>query len=590
MEEKENILPETEEMQAAEELIQGEEAGFDQADEYADYDENDFDEYEDYDEYDGYDEYDDYDEAEYSEYKKPKSLKLLFILLPIVLIVALAALYIFKTVIPNAKYTDAIALFEEGRYEEALKAFEEISGFKDAGKYISDSKVLIEDTAIFDKAVQAYKGGDESAIKEMEKLVKKGSVSNEKMMAEINKIDYEKAEQLENEGKTVLAAMAFGKVGDYEDAKERSFKFWDSITKRTNTLQIDHDIMCMIDANGKLVDFYGKIQDDVELISFAKESNGTRVLAGITKDRDIWISENGKNGHIINFNGSGKVVDVAGGWSAAGKVELIVLLADGNVCSLSANIAPALKANWEEPEYSVTKIGKGNYIKIGYFRDSILCLKENGEIDINKSYEAPSYMAINKDIKEKMSAITDAEDIRFSDKHIEIIKKDGSVFGCAGIDYRMSSYGGTASFVQCADSNGHLYCVKDDGKIHHIGSNGRISGAQVLAAKKWEDIVFIETKNTFYSGSDALCEYVIGVKKDGSIVSTGNHKMDFSEWTNIERVYTYIDAEGRRMAIGIKKDGTVIGMGEYFESLGYSEHIAKANEHILKTGRLNISK
>ena len=52
------------------------------------------------------------------------------------------------------------------------------------------------------------------------------SLKDEAEIAKENASTYEKAESLQQRGKIAEAAISFGALGDYADARARSFKLW----------------------------------------------------------------------------------------------------------------------------------------------------------------------------------------------------------------------------------------------------------------------------------------------------------------------------------------------------------------------------
>lgn len=87
-----------------------------------------------------------------------------------------------QVIIPNSKYNDAVALMENGQYEEAIAAFTAADGYKDSA-------------------------------------------------AQIMECEYLSVVALADAGKTAQAAMAFAKV-DYKDSAEQSRTLWDKIAVR----------------------------------------------------------------------------------------------------------------------------------------------------------------------------------------------------------------------------------------------------------------------------------------------------------------------------------------------------------------------
>lgn len=91
-----------------------------------------------------------------------------------------------SVIVPSIKYKDALTLMESGKYTEAISVFEALDGYRKSEEKISECK---------------YKEAFE-------------------MLA------------LAKAGDTAKAAIAFGQIGDYSDAREQSLKLWEKCADR----------------------------------------------------------------------------------------------------------------------------------------------------------------------------------------------------------------------------------------------------------------------------------------------------------------------------------------------------------------------
>ena len=55
---------------------------------------------------------------------------------PILVVVIVLAIVLAKAVIPGSRYRNAVALYDAGKYDEALAAFSGIKGYKDSAEFI----------------------------------------------------------------------------------------------------------------------------------------------------------------------------------------------------------------------------------------------------------------------------------------------------------------------------------------------------------------------------------------------------------------------------------------------------------------------
>ena len=85
-----------------------------------------------------------------------------------------------------------------------------------------------------------------------------------------------------------------------------------------------------------------------------------------------------------------------------------------------------------------------------------------------------------------------------------------------------------------------VFAIKNDGTIISGGDSNYFDFTQ------WKDVVSISN----------LGSIAIGLKKDGTVVSTGPYSIDISDWADIVSI-----SAGERYVIGLKSDGTVVGAG-----------------------------
>ncbi|MGN0687867.1 MAG: TIR domain-containing protein [Oscillospiraceae bacterium] len=110
-----------------------------------------------------------------AENKKKKRMRISAIIsAAVVLVVAFSVIYA-TVIVPNLKYKDAILLMDEGKYTEAISAFEEMNGYKDSKEQISncyyeygvssmESKEYFDAITAFRK-VNDYKNAKELLVK-----------------------------------------------------------------------------------------------------------------------------------------------------------------------------------------------------------------------------------------------------------------------------------------------------------------------------------------------------------------------------------------------------------------------------------------
>ena len=99
-----------------------------------------------------------------------KTTKIAVIVAAIVIVCFAAYFGITKVVIPNKNYNAAVALMNDGKYEEAIAAFEAMNGYKDSAEMITACETGIKDDA-YDAAIALMNEGKyEEAIAAFETL------------------------------------------------------------------------------------------------------------------------------------------------------------------------------------------------------------------------------------------------------------------------------------------------------------------------------------------------------------------------------------------------------------------------------------
>lgn len=90
---------------------------------------------------------------------KKKTKKIAIILVPIVCVIAAIAIVANSIIIPNNKYSKATELYNNGSYEEAISAFEELNGYKDSAEQIEKCKTAIKEEN-YNNAIELINSGN----------------------------------------------------------------------------------------------------------------------------------------------------------------------------------------------------------------------------------------------------------------------------------------------------------------------------------------------------------------------------------------------------------------------------------------------
>ena len=149
-----------------------------------------------------------------------KKRNVLIIATAIAVAAAVAVFLTVKVFIPNRNYNNAVKLMEEGKYEEAIAAFEAMNGYKDSAVQIENCQTGIKDRK-YDAAVALMNEGKyEEAIKTLQ--IMNGYRDSAAQIEKCLKGIYDATVVLMNEGKIVEAYESFIRLGDYGDSAEKA--------------------------------------------------------------------------------------------------------------------------------------------------------------------------------------------------------------------------------------------------------------------------------------------------------------------------------------------------------------------------------
>lgn len=131
--------------------------------------------------------------------------------------------------------------------------------------------------------------------------------------------------------------------------------------------------------------------------------------------------------------------------------------------------------------------------------------------------------------------------------NIAALKEDGTVEVAGGIWTK--NLDENKDFVQM-DIYTALFCVRKDGTVYCYNNSYYEGQTWTYDVSSWTDIAEVS----------AGFDHAAGLKKDGTVVATGNNEKgqcDVSKWTDIVQVEA-----GREYTIGLKSDGTVVYCGD----------------------------
>lgn len=171
------------------------------------------------------------DMEEAAEARKKKTKKLLSIILPAAAVVITALVLTFTVFIPAAKnskaverYDQAKALYEAGKYDEAIAAFEETNGYKDSVERIAECKEFLSLDMQYNYAMQLFSEENYAEAHDTFIMLDGYKDSNERVLACEDMLygdQYNYALQLLNEENYAEASEVFMTLNGYKDSDKR---------------------------------------------------------------------------------------------------------------------------------------------------------------------------------------------------------------------------------------------------------------------------------------------------------------------------------------------------------------------------------
>ncbi len=441
------------------------------------------------------------------------------IIAAIVLVIILAVVNV-KVIKPAKAYDAAVALAEEGSYDEAVAAFTELGDYRDSQDQISrigflkayDEAKALMDSGDLKGAIAAFEAlGDyedaasitadlknQVAYAEAGAILESGDLAaaveaytalgsyedSASIAADLkNQIAYGKAEALLEAGKRNAAARAFAALDGYSDSWERSRELW------------------------KDFDYTRQIVDGLDH-GLGVKKNGTVVTSGSSYRGKTWVDD------------WTAITDVA-----AGKTFSIGLRSNGTVLASGSNDEGQMQVRgWN----NVTAIDAGDYFSVALMSDgTAAACGSNGSGQLN------------------VSGWTKLTAISAGGSHTLGLRKNGKVVAAGSNTYGECDVKDWTDIELISAGAEHSVGLKSDGTVVAAG-NDRDGQCHV---GEWTGIVDIA------AGGNVT----VGLRMDGTVVACGAEASgvsDVGEWKNIIAVYA-----GDTYIIGQKTDGSLVCAG-----------------------------
>jgi len=316
----------------------------------------------------------------------------------------------------------------------------------------------------------------------------------------IPSVQYNKAEELAEQGKTAEAAIAFAKMDEFKDSTARSKELWDQVavpdtisagTNHTVGLKADGTVVatgnnnhgrCNVNDWNDIVAISAKYNHTVGL-----KSNGTVVAVG--------ANEYGR----CNVSEWSNIVAISAGWH-----HTVGLSNNGTVVAVGENNNGQCDvSDWTD----IVAISAGHSHTVGLKADgTVVAAGENRFDQCN------------------VSGWTDIVAICAGESHTVGLKADGTVVAVGYDSFGQCGVSKWTNIVSISAGSSHTVGLKADGTVVAVGSNNN----RKTYVSPWTDIVAIS----------AGAYHTVGLRADGTVVAVGEDNKGqcyVSKWTDLKK-------------------------------------------------------
>ena len=380
-------------------------------------------------------------------------------------------LLVTEVIMPAANYSKAEKLLAAGDYDGAIAAFAALGGYKDSAEKLEQAETEKEEARL------AAEAAEEEAR---------------------NAQAYADAEALEAADKAVEAAMAFGKLGDYRDARSRSLALWDTLAVR-DTISAGTGYTVGLKRDGTVVAVGDNRAGECNVSGWTDivaVSAGDNFTVGLKSDGTVVAVGDNEDGECDVSSWTDIVAVSAGDYHTVG------LKVDGTVVSVGRNkYGECNVSSWTD----IVAISAGDDCTVGVKTDGTVVAVGAG----NKI--------------QGLDRWTDIVSVSAGNFHTVRLKSDGTVVAKGSDIDGECDVGGWTDIVAASAGVGYTVGLKRDGTVVAVGDN-RDGDCNVSG---WTDIVAVSTG--FW--------HTVGLKRDGTVVAVGNNEYgqcDVGDWTGIK--------------------------------------------------------
>ena len=471
---------------------------------------------------------------EKAEAAKRKKILTLGIIVGAVVVAAIAAMMLVTNVIiPSSKYKSAIRLFEQGRYDEAIASFEGLGDYKDSKKQIEIIKntiIDLDNQAAYNEACRLLTEGKyldaESAF------MKLGSFSDSADKAKQAKemyleTAYQDALALLDSKDYTSAITAFRALGDYLDSGERLNKACYLKAEELLSAGKYDEAIAMFNSLGSYEDSKSRASE-AESLKKAAAYSAAEALAAKGRTYEAAVAFYALKGYKDSWDRCFELWGMITNREtiAAGQYTLVGLKTDGTV------VVAGDKNKYNPDGYLVSVTSWKNVVAVSAGGGALAAgLKADGTVLCSYS-----------DLSATTSKWKDIVAISVGYSHIVGLKADGTVVAAGDNSDYQCNVSDWKDVIRIAAGYDQTIGLKADGTVEYAGW---------LSKPDWKNI-------TDVYASDGTSRFVLGVKKDGTVLLAGDagYKDALNavlDWRNIVSVTS---AEGR--VFGLKSDGNVV--------------------------------
>lgn len=326
-------------------------------------------------------------------------------------------------------------------------------------------------------------------------------------------VAYTQAVAWEADGQLGRAAIAFGKLGDYSDARQRSLALWNG-----NTVSAGLHHVVAIKKDGTVVaagdDRFGQDQCQVEdWKDIVSVDATTWFTAGLKSDGTVVVTDSEERDFREAVSHWEDIAQIS-----AMQNSIVGLKTDGTIVQAKWENGAAVGSLNEElgqwSDIAVIRVcGASQFAGVGNAEPAIAGLRTDGTVLLHGFHEA---------IEQEVSQWRDIVSIHAAGYGICGQKADGTIVASYLNQNTENAVSKWFEIVDIDSSNveGGVYVIgiKSDGRVAAWGDRRGLDGAEL-----WTDIVAVDVGDT---AAQTSRRPIIGLKTDGTVVVTGRNNID----------------------------------------------------------------